>query len=63
MSLGCTYPTLQLGGSCCLQTVFTRLGQQVLRIHAADEPLEHVILCQEGCIDTSWAEVNNFRVR
>lgn len=63
MSLSCTYSTLQLGGSCCLQTVSTRLGQQVLRIHAADEPLEHVILCQEGCIATSWVEVNNSRVR
>lgn len=63
--LGSTYPTFQLGSCCFPQAVCPNLGHQVLRIQAADEPLKHTILCQEGFIGPSWVEVNinNFKVR
>ncbi len=49
-TLGGPYLILQLGGSCCPQTISLNLGHQVLRIDATDESLKQVILCQDGCI-------------
>lgn len=45
---GSTYPFILLGGD---------TGQLLLIINAADKPLKHLILRQEGFIKASWIEI------